>query len=311
MQYNKMRLSVGVFMITLLLTLIVSTLFLLKEKGIFDERHTYHFTTNSAEYFNIGTPLRFSGFNIGLIEDITLKDDGSVYMSFSVSEKNRKWISQGSVLMIIKPLLGSPHIEVYTSLGTPPLEDGAVLTMLLSDNINDLIVKLQPAVKKAVNILNSIEKITTYLASENSELKQILKNLNKFSAKLANDDSLLTTATGDKKATRNIVDSIDEMSQIMKDIKLITGDVTKISSTLKSDIVTPASSSIKEIDLIMKDVKNKLETLNPTVDAVGSYDKELLELKEQISVGVQKSTQIMDKIDALMQDKESSEVTLP
>ena len=304
MQYKKMKLAVGVFIITLLLVLLSSIFFLLKEKGVFDTRFTYHFTTDSAAYFSVGMPLKFSGFNIGVIDKISLKDDGSVYMNFSVSQKNRRWLTQGSILMIIKPLLGSPHIELYTSADSPLLDDGAVMSILLSDNINDLIVKLQPAVKKAVNILNSIDKITTYLASEDSELKQVLKNLNKFSAKLANSDSLLTSATGDKASTQNIINSINETAQIMQDIK-------KITASLKQDIVTPASSSIKELELIMKDINMKLKTINPTVEAIGSYDTELTELKEQLSVGIQKSNQIMDKIDALMQDENSAEVRLP
>ena len=311
MQYNKMKLAVGLFVISLFILLFASVFFLLKEKGTFEKRYNYHFTTDSAAYFSVGMPIKFSGFKIGVIDDISLKDDGSVFMTFSVNKSNRKWVSEGSVLMIIKPLLGSPHIELFTSIGTPPLDSDSMMSIIMSDNINDLIVRLQPAVKKAVNILNSIDKITTYLASEDSELKQILRNLNKFSAKLANDDSLLTSVTGDKKSTQNMINSINETTEILKDIKKITADMSNITSTLHKDIVAPTSSSIKEIEGIMKDIKNKLETLDGTVNAVGSYDSELIELKEQISVGVQKSNQIMDKVDALMQDEKSSEVVLP
>ena len=61
----------------------------------------------------------------------------------------------------------------------------------------------------------------------------------------------------------------------------------------------------------MKDVKQKLDALDSTVKTVGSYDSDLVELKEQISVGLAKSNQIMDKVDAIMQDNTSAEVTLP
>ena len=154
--------------------------FILKDKGVFEDRYTYHFTAYSAEYFDIGMPLKFSGFNIGVIDDISLKDDGSVYVSFSVNKSNRKWVSEGSVLMSIIPLIGQAHIELYTSLGTPPLKDGWSLEILSSDSINDLIQSLTPVVKKALNILSSVDRITSYLAKEASELMQILKNLNKF-----------------------------------------------------------------------------------------------------------------------------------
>ena len=91
----------------------------------------------------------------------------------------------------------------------------------------------------------------------------------------------------------------------------IMQDISEISSTLDGDIITPVSSTIKELDLIMKDIKQKLDALDSTVKTVGSFDKDLIELKEQISVGLAKSNQIMDKVDAIMQNEAKTEVTLP
>ena len=85
----------------------------------------------------------------------------------------------------------------------------------------------------------------------------------------------------------------------MQEIHKISTDISKITSSLDSDIMQPTSSTIKELDKIMKDVKQKLESLDGTVKAVGSYDEDLYELKEQLSVGIQKSNQIIDKVDSL------------
>jgi len=311
MKYNKMKVSVGLFVITLFILLFAVVFFILKEKGTFEDRYTYHFTAYSAEYLNIGMPLKFSGFNIGVIDDISLNDDGSVYISFSVNKSNQKWISEGSVLMSIIPIIGQAHIELYTSLGTPPLKNGSTLEILSSDSINDLIQSLTPVVKKALNILDSVNTITSYLAKEDSEFKQILENLNKFSAKLANDDSLLTSVTGDEESTKNIILSLNETVKIMKDIKKITNDISKITSSLDKVILDPASSSLKELDLIMKDVKRKLDAIDGTVNSIGSYDKELIELKDQISVGIVKSNQIIDKVDKIMSDEINEDIVLP
>ena len=213
--------------------------------------------------------------------------------------------------MSIIPLIGQAHIELYTSLGTPPLKDGSSLEILSSDSINDLIQSLTPVVKKALNILDNINIITSDLAKEDSEFKQILKNLNKFSAKLANSDSILTSVTGDKKSTQNIVASLNETIKVMKDIKKITNDIAKITSSLDEAIVNPASSSLKELDLIMKDIKKKLDTIDGTVNSIGAYDKELIEIKDQISVGIVKSNQIIDKVDKIISDEVSEEIILP
>ncbi len=304
MQYNKMKLSVGIFVLTLFVT--VSTLLytVLENKGTFDKRYKYHFATDSAAFFSVGMPLKFSGFDIGVIDNISLKDDGTVYMTFSVSHKNRRWLTQGSVLMTIKPLIGSPHIEIYSAIDNKLLETNSELIMLESDDINDMISKLEPAIEKVIKIINNVDAITTYIAKEDSDLMLTLQNIKKFTAKLSNSDSLLTSITGDKDSTQGIVSSLRSLEFIMKDIK-------KITLSLDKDIVSPSSSAIKELDGIMKDIKQKLDALDSTVKVVGEYDKDLLELKEQISVSVQKSNQIMDKVDSLMQDETKREVVLP
>jgi ABC-type transporter Mla subunit MlaD len=111
MQYSKIKLAVGVFVITLFITIITFLYLVLEDKGTFNKRYNYHFTTDSASFFSVGMPLKFSGFDIGVIDDISLNNDGTVYMTFSVDENNRKWITEGTVLMIIKPLIGSAHMK--------------------------------------------------------------------------------------------------------------------------------------------------------------------------------------------------------
>ncbi len=304
MPYSKMKLAVGVFVLALFIAVSMSLFFLLKEKGTFETRYSYHFSTESASSFNVGMPLKISGFAIGVIDDIALKDDGTVYMTFSVSEANKKWLRQDSVLMLNKPLIGSPHIELYSAIGNEPLAPGETLSIVLSDDINDMISKLEPAVNKMINIINSIDSITSYIARDDSELMLTLKNIEKLTSNLANNKSLLTSITGDTNSTQSLINSLNETARIMKDI-------SKITSSLDSDIVDPSSSVLKELDAIMKDVKQKLDALDASVKAVGTYDTEILDLKEQISAGLQKSNQIMDKVDSLMQDEKISEVKLP
>ncbi len=310
MQYDKMKFSVGVFVLTLIIVISTFLYFLLEEKGTFDKRYSYHFNTGSAESFSVGMPLKFSGFNIGTLDDIKLLNNGGVYMTFSVSEKNRKWIAIDSVLILKKPLIGSPHIEVYSAIDNVSLKEGSSLEILMSDDINDLIAKLDPVVEKAMSIITNIDHITKAFADKDSDFMQTLTNINIFTAKLANN-SLLTTITDDQESTQSIIDSLNQMVKIMKDIKKMSNDISKLTASLDTKIIDPASKSMIEVEKIMKDIKLKLETIDGTVKAVGTYDNDLVTLKEQISVGLQKSNQIMDKVDSLMQDNENSELLLP
>ncbi|EQB39271.1 hypothetical protein M947_07320 [Sulfurimonas hongkongensis] len=311
MHYNKIKLAVGLFVISLLVTIFTFLYLVLENKGTFNKRFNYHFTTDSAEFFSVGMPLKFSGFSIGVIDNISLNDDGSVLITFSVDEKNRKWITKDTVLMTIKPLIGPTKIEVYSVIDNEVLEEDTELLMVQSNDINDMITKLGPAVDKILNIINNLESITSDLTKDVSPLNQTFKNIRDFSAKLSNSDSLLYSITGDKNSTRSVIDALNMTSKIMDELYVISKNISKTTSSFDNDIMTPASSLIKELDAIMKDVKQKLETLDSTVKAIGSYDMELLELKKQISVSLQKSNQIMDKVNAFMQDKSKPEMSLP
>ena len=311
MQYNKIKFTVGVFVITLFVLILSSLYFLLEEKGLFDKRYNYYFDISSAQSFSVGMPLKFSGFNIGVVDEIALKDDGSVKIRFSVNEENRKWISRGTVLKIIKPLIGSPYIEVDSQLGKSALKPGSTLKILQSDDINDMIAKMEPVVRKIIKIIDSIETITAYLASGDSELIKILRNLDSFSEKLAQDDSLLTSLTGDESSTKLFIDSLAELNKSMKEITRISKNLGEVSDSLDEKLIEPTSNSIHNLDEIMKDIRKRLEVIDGTVNSVGSYDKDLVEVREQISIAIAKSNQIIEKVDGLMRESEESEVVLP
>ena len=299
-----MKLSVGVFVVVLFLTVVGAGLFLLKEKGFFDKKYNYYFTTQSAAAFSVGMPLKFSGFDIGVIEEISLKDDGEVLIRFTVNEQNRRWISEGTELLIKKPLIGSPHIVVHSHLGAKPLKSGATLKMIKSDDINDMISKLEPVVNKLISIINNIDAITKYLASGDSDLLKMLKNLEAFSEKLAQDDSLLTTITGDKHSTQTIKEAIDNLAQVTKDIK-------NISASLDKDIVKPSSESIEELHEIMKDIRKKLQILDGTVKEVGDSTEDIKQMKKTLHLTIEKSNQMINKVDAMLGDEKIDEVELP
>jgi len=311
MQYSKMKLAVGIFVIALFITVATFLYLVLENKGTFNKRYNYHFTTDSATFFSIGMPLKFSGFNIGVIDDISLNDDGTVFMTFSVDEHNRRWMTEGTVLMTIKPLIGSAYIEVYSAIDNEILAANTELMMLQNNDINDMISKLEPAIDKIISIINNIDSITSDIAKDDSNLKQTMLNIKIFTDKLSSSDSLLSSITGDKESTQSLVASLNKTTEIMQELHTISKNISKSTSSIDADIMSPASSAIKELDAIMKDVKQKLDALDGTVKAVGTYDKDLVQLKEQISVSVQKSNQIMDKVDALMQDETKSEVELP
>ena len=301
---RKQKVSVGIFVFILFLNFLAAVAYILIEKGFFEKKYTYNFSSYSAESFIVGMPIKVSGFTIGKLEKIELKDNGTVDFSFNVNEKNRKWLCEGSLLMVKKPLLGSAHIILYSAIGNPILKDGSYLEAMVSNDIDDLVVRLDPIVTKMTNIVDSVDKITTYLAKEDSELMKIIKNIEKFSSQLTKNKSLLTNLTGDSKSTQSFIDAINKLPQMMNNFNTLSDDV-------KKEILPTVVSFIKELSVIAKDIQGKLKTLDGVVNSVGSYDKDLLQIKEQVKIGITKSNQIIQKVDNLFQTTDNPKVELP
>ncbi len=304
MSTSRLKLKVGILVLLLLLNAVFIIGYTLIKDGIFEKKFSYYFSTYSADALTVGMPVKVSGFEVGQVDTIKLLDNGTVELSFSVNEENQKWVSEDSLLMIRKPLIGSSYIILYSAIGNPILKEGSTIQTLISNDINDLVLKLEPIVLKMENIVNSVDKITTYLAKDDSELMKTVKNIEKFSETLAKNKSLLTTITGDKKATESFIKTINELP-------LLVNRFNNISSDVHKDILPLLTQFVKQLGEIAKDIELKLKTLDGVVNSVGSYDKDLISIKEQIKVGISKSNEIIQKVDTIFQDKKSEKVNLP
>ena len=312
MYYNKMKVSVGIFVLVLFFSIITFVYYIALEKGLFEKRYSFYFITSSVDSFVVGMPLKFSGFSIGTIDKISLKDDGKVLISFSVKEKNRKWITKDSSLIMKKPLIGSPHIEIEsTIIGKELLTPNSELSIVLNDDINDMITKLTPAVDKTIKIIDSIDKITTYLEKDDSSLLNTLKNLETLTYRLSKEKSILTMMTGDNESTQSLIKSLNYTQKMMEEFYLISKEIKEISLGLEKNIIEPSSSSINQLEKILLDVNKKLNYIDNTVKVIGTYDKDLDEIREEVSIGLKKSNEIIEKVDSLLKSDEKKEIELP
>lgn len=304
MPYHRMKFAVGIFVIVFSILVLALTYVILEKKGVFEEKLSYHFYTQSAESIHIGMPVHYSGFEIGMITNIKLTEDGDVYVLFDVKKEHAKWIRKNTVLRLEKPLIGSPSIDVLTTLDAPQLEAGSSLSIVVQDDINDIINKIEPVIKDLQNIVISVNTMTEKLASDDGDLFVTLAHLEQYSNKLVEDNALLTTLTGDAASTEDLKKSLDEARRTISDLHAMAAD-------LNSSVVVPSDAVMQQFDAILKDVTQKLEALEGTVKAIGSYDKDLIELKGDIRAGVQKTTNLIDRVNTMLGEHQPNEAELP
>lgn len=308
---SRLKFKVGFFIFLLLVNIVGVITYIFIKKGTFDKRYSYNFLTYTAEPFNVGMPVKVSGFQVGRVDTIKLEDNGAVTVTFSVDKSNQKWVAKDSLLMVRKPLLGSAHIILYSAIGNPILKEGTAIDSMVSNDINDLVLKLEPIVMKMGKIVNSIDKITTYLARDDSEIVKIIKNVEQFSSTLAQNKSLLTSLTGDEESTQSFINSIKKLNSLISNFNKVGSNLNRLSSDVNKDVMPLLKEFINELNIIAKDIESKLKSLEPVVDSVSKSDKDIIEIKKQIKTSISKTNQLIEKVDNLFLDKKNEKVNLP
>ena len=311
MPYHRMKLLVGIF-VTLLVVLIIATFsIVLEKKGFFQDKVSFYFMSNDAGSFYVGMPLNVSGFEVGTISERLLMDDGDVKVIFKVSKANHKWICEDTLLMLDKPLIGSPTIKILTSLGYDKLKENEKLEIIIRDDINDIIYNLQPIMDELQDIIHSIHTITYSLSSKDGAFEKSLANIEELTSKLVADDSLLTSITGDSNATNELTRTFYQTNEILKNLTDMTKELNGMLENIQKELVSPAGDSLKSLNAIFKDVEKKLSKLDGTINTLGTYDKELLTLKKELHINLDKTQSLLEQVDMMLNSENSATSELP
>jgi ABC-type transporter Mla subunit MlaD len=311
MPYERMKLYVGMFLFFFAVMSFSLLYVVLEKKGYFENHLEFYFQTKDAKLFFVGMPVNYSGFKIGTINDLELTERGEVKITFSIKESDQKWIREGSHLVLEKPLIGSPSIAILSELDRPKLPKGSQIPIVTRDDINDIIVKLQPTLHELQELIRSISTIAADLASQEGPLQKTLSNTERFSAKLAADEPLLTTIVGDPKSTQAINTTLQKSDQVFTELHELNTELIALLKSVDASVVSPSGESVKNINVILEDIRQKLKTLDGTVRELGTSDKEITALKNALHINLDKTHQLLEKVDAIMADKNDEQVVLP
>ena len=310
MSYNKMKIAVGFFTFFTMVFLIIAIFFVLKYKGLFEKNYTYAFYANSADSFDIGTPIKYSGFQIGYINKIDFTYDGKVFVHFLVKQKNTKWINRRAYLLLRKPLLGGSTISLIANANYPKITPNAILSYEVQDDINSLILELKPVLQNVKNVIANIDKLTQELSNPNGALMSTLGNVEKVTAKFADNKSMLDAITGENKSTKNITQSIESLKEIMNEVQKSTVKINKILEEVDKGIIKPTKKIPNNINDILEDIKRKLKSLDNLVNTIGKSDKDIVLLKEQILLIADKANSLINSVNSLI-ESDKKRIDLP
>ena len=301
---KNVEVKVGLFVVITSVLIIASVLYLAYSKGFFTREYIYTLSSKSGEDLTEGMPVLFSGYKIGRVETLELNDQGILLIKIRIPEQHSKWLRSDSTFSLYKPLIGSSRLIIATeNLNSPALSPKTIPEIVMVNDINETIKKVQPTLAKVDKVVTNIERITANLADPQGNVNKILSHSEKLTGNLAKKDTLIEMATG----TPESAQSVNESLKKIRDILVKTDDQ-----------VYGNDGALPLVRKILKDIIVKLEKINTALDNVvkisadaSDSTKDLKLLRTEIDTTVNSIGKLVSDIDKILPSKKEPEIKLP
>ena len=303
--------KVGLFVGCTAILVVLALLYLAAGKGVFETTYTFTLSSKSGDSFAEGMPVVFSGFNIGKVQALELNDQGIVLIKIKIPDRHVKWIRSDSTFILYRPLIGSASIVVNTpNLKSAPLDTRKIKEVVIINDINDAIAKIEPVLERLTEIADNVENLTYNLSDPKGDLSRVLGNAEKITTNLASKKSLVEMAISDEESVKALNDSL-------KKLKDITTKVDMMADKTDKEIYGQ-DGALPQVNTILKDLVSKLQKLDKTIDNINKISTDTSEgmkdfhiLRSDIDDVVNSLGVVVKKLDAIIGSKKSPEFKVP
>lgn len=262
--------KVGLFVFAAVGALLLVVAIIAIEQGMFASTTPLRFQTNDASKLHEGMEIRLSGFKVGKVVSIVLKEDGVIEAHLSINNQYLGHIRHGAKLRLVEQsLLGDGILEVIPGeRNQVALLVGEVLPFerqLGMDALaHDLVDRLKP-------ILDNVAKSTEAINQPDGLLQQAksvalsVRQSSDSAHQLIVQTQQLMGSNGQKLA--QVLDKTDMLlgksDGVLENVQKITDDAGKITAQLSK--LTAASSS--ELLPLIRDGRVAAEDARGVIDA--------------------------------------------
>lgn len=311
----------------LALTLVVAAafvLYVLFARGVFEQTQRVTLIADNAEGVRVGMDLTFSGFPIGRVRRITLREDGKVGIDIRVPLSEARWLRTTSIFTLELPLVGGARIRAYTSnLKDPPLEHLAERPVLRGDTAEEI-----PRMVASLRaVLANLDQIT----DTGSNLQESIKNARTVSERMAGRYGVLAGMLGGEEHARKVIASIDRANALLASLGGISlkldsvlsktdqrvfgqggvVDETQKAATQANAILGQVRESLKQVDAILANAQEASENAKAASGNVRAAATDLAALRAEVEASLRKVAQLIDEINRKWPFERDTRIKLP
>ncbi|MBP7809222.1 MAG: MCE family protein [Bacteroidia bacterium] len=155
------KLKLGIF-VSLALALFIAGIYLIGERQqLFSSTFHVSGVFKDISGLQIGNNVRFSGINVGVIEDIQQITDTTVKVDMQIDEKSRKFIKKNANAIIGSDgLMGNRIVIITPGFGnTKELEDDDFIKTAQAVSMDEILSKLKVTADNAADITGNLAAV--------------------------------------------------------------------------------------------------------------------------------------------------------
>lgn len=275
--------KLGMFVVVGLVLLTVTIYFIGKNKNLFGSTVRLQSEFKNVSGLKIGNNVRFSGINIGTVEDIQFVSDSAVVVTLVIEEDIQQYIKSDAIASIGSDgLMGDKVLTISPGTASNTMvQDGSKIKSAKATELEDLMKGLKKSVQNAEVVTQQLSEFSLKINQGKGALNRVLtdeafsKDINQtmlnlksssseflaFSEKLNNENGSLSKLMTDpqyansvEKTLTNLEKSSVEFEQMAQKINSDKGILSKLVSDQR--LAESLDSTLINIE---KGTKNLLE----------------------------------------------------
>jgi phospholipid/cholesterol/gamma-HCH transport system substrate-binding protein len=294
----KFKIRLGFFVAGGLVLFILAIFIIGKQKNLFNPVFRITATFSNVSGLQVGNNVRFSGINVGTVEDIAIINDTSVRINMVIRRDVWQFIKTDcKVTLGSEGIIGDKLIMIgQGSSNSTLVKDGQSLSSIEPIETNAIMTRLDVTAKNAEIISHQLSEITfdinrghgainrliqDSILAEN--MNQIIANLNKFSKGLTGSEVVMASL---KTTARNAENISNQLAAITT--KINNGDGTLgrlIQDSSMADNLNQTILNFKRGSKGLTGTDTLMAKLNVTASNAALISKQLTDMMTKINKG--------------------------
>lgn len=279
-KFNKFERVAGIFVLTAMISGIVSLAVVAVKQSWFERRINFKTTLVQAEGIFPGTKVKMAGLKVGRVNSVKLQKDGNIVVEFDVLQSYADKIKTDSRIIISRPLfvigekifdidMGSAEHEVLQANSMIPALDAFDIGELLSpENLTPYIKSFSELAKSMRFLAESFmsEERTRSMVEMFDEMRPLLKNANRAAIDVHVISKQLTHGKN--------------LGIVMKNMARATTEIDKqMASLIKMSKRMPRL--VKNTSRVMRNMAKLSKEMNKLIPAIAAVAPELPEASKR------------------------------